>query len=138
MPVHYRALVENGMNILSLITFLPLAGALLVLALPKEKERTVQIVSLVFSGLSLVLSGALFFLFNRQTADMQFVERLPWIPSIGVQYFMGVDGLSYPLILLTTLLTFVSLIASLNKTSPFNKAGHNQKICQGSKSNSKI
>ncbi|MCX5794698.1 MAG: NADH-quinone oxidoreductase subunit M [Elusimicrobia bacterium] len=102
------------MNILSLITFLPLAGALLVLALPKEKERAVQIVSLLFSGLALVLSAALFFYFDRQTSDMQFVERLPWIPSVGVQYFLGVDGLSFPLLLLTTLMTFVSLIASLN------------------------
>ena len=62
----------------------------------------------------MVLSGALFFLFNRHTADMQFVERMPWIPSIDVQYFLGVDGLSFPLVLLTTLMTFISLIASLN------------------------
>jgi NADH-quinone oxidoreductase subunit M len=105
---------ENGMNILSLITFLPLAGALAILAIPKEKERAVQIVALLSSGLSLVLCAALFLFFNRQTPDMQFVERIPWIPSIGVQYFMGVDGLSYPLVLLTALMTFVSLIASLN------------------------
>ncbi|MDD5630377.1 MAG: NADH-quinone oxidoreductase subunit M, partial [Elusimicrobia bacterium] len=102
------------MNILSLITFLPLAGALLILALPKDKVRAVQVVALLFSGLSLALSVALFFCFDRQTADMQFVERLPWIPSVGIQYFMGVDGLSFPLLLLTTLLSFVSLIASLN------------------------
>jgi NADH-quinone oxidoreductase subunit M len=102
------------MNILSLITFLPLAGALAILALPKEKERAIQAVALLSSGLSLVICGALFFVFNRETADMQFVERLSWIPSIGVQYFLGVDGLSYPLVLLTALMSFIALIGSLN------------------------
>ena len=102
------------MNILSLITFLPLAGALLVLGLPKESKRAVQIVALLSSGLTLVLSAGLYFLFDRHTSGMQFVERLPWIPSIGAQYFLGVDGLSYPLVLLTALISFVSLVASLN------------------------
>ena len=102
------------MNILSLITFLPLAGALIVLALPKERERTVQTVALVSSGLSVILCGVLYFLFNRASSDMQFIERMPWIPSMDVQYFLGVDGLSCPLVLLTALMSFVSLIASLN------------------------
>lgn len=101
------------MNILSLITFLPLLGALVILALPKEKSRSIQMVALASSGLSLVLAAALFFFFDRNTAGMQFVERISWIPSINVQYFMGIDGLSYPLVILTTLMTFVSLIGSL-------------------------
>ncbi|HAM35907.1 MAG TPA: oxidoreductase [Elusimicrobia bacterium] len=99
---------------LSLITFLPLFGALAILALPKERTRAIQAVALASSGLSLALCVALLFFFSRTSPDMQFVEKLPWIPSIGVQYFLGVDGLSYPLVLLTALMTLVSLIASLN------------------------
>ncbi len=102
------------MNILSLITFLPAAGALVILALPKERERAIQAAALISSGLSLILCGALYVLFNRGTSDMQFVERIPWIPSLGAQYFLGVDGLSVPLVILTALMSFVSLIASLN------------------------
>src|SRR5579883_1395401 len=100
------------MNMLSLITFIPLAGALLVLVLPKEKTRAIQGVALAAAGVSLALSAALIPLFNRGTADMQFVERLPWIPSMDIHYVLGVDGLSFPLLLLTTFITFIALIGS--------------------------
>jgi NADH-quinone oxidoreductase subunit M len=101
------------MNMLSLITFIPLAGALLVLVLPKEKTRAIQAVALAAAGASLALSAALIPLFNRGTADMQFVERLPWIPSMDIHYVLGVDGLSFPLLLLTTFISFIALIGSL-------------------------
>jgi len=101
------------MNILSLITFIPLLGALIVLLAPKEKERLIQGVSLASSGVSLLLSAYLYFVFDRTSPGMQFVERLPWIPSMNIHYALGVDGLSFPLVLLTTLMTLLSLIGSL-------------------------
>ncbi|MBI4669831.1 MAG: NADH-quinone oxidoreductase subunit M [Elusimicrobia bacterium] len=101
------------MPLLSIITFLPLAGALLILAVPKENERAAKAIGLVFSGLALVVSAALLVLFDPSKAAMQFTEEHSWIPALGVRYVLGVDGLSMPLVVLTALLSFLSLIASL-------------------------
>ena len=54
----------------------------------------------------------LWFWYNPQNADFQFVERAPWIPSIGAEYFLGVDGLSTLLILLTTMMGFIAVLSS--------------------------
>ena len=101
------------MNMLSLITFIPLVGALIILCLPKERVRAIQSVAIGAGAISFVLSAALFFLFDRGTPAMQFVEHMDWIPSMGVSYFLGVDGLSYPLVILTTFMTLIALIGSL-------------------------
>jgi NADH-quinone oxidoreductase subunit M len=101
------------MSILSLIIWAPLAGALIVLMLPKENVRAIQAVSFAAAGVSLLASLALIPQFDRGTAAMQFVEKWTWIPSLNVSYFLGVDGLSFPLILLTTFMSFIALIASL-------------------------
>ncbi len=101
------------MNMLTVVTFAPLVGALIILCLPKEKTKAIQTVAFVFAGLSLLASLALLPGFNRGTHEMQFVERFAWIPSFGVQYFLGVDGLSYPLVLLTTFMSVIALVGSL-------------------------
>ncbi len=101
------------MNMLSLVTFAPLAGALIILMIPKEKVKAIQIAAFVAAGVSLVASLTMLAGFDRATHEMQFVERLAWIPSFGVQYFMGVDGLSYPLVLLTTFMSVIALVGSL-------------------------
>ena len=54
----------------------------------------------------------LWFWYNPQSADFQFVERAPWIPSIGAEYFLGVDGFSTLLILLTTMMGFIAMLSS--------------------------
>lgn len=102
------------MPLLSLITFLPLAGALIILCLPQSQTRLIQRVGLLFSGLALAVSLALLFNFDHSVSDIQFIEKFSWIQSFNVHYFMGIDGLSLPLLVLTTLLSFLSLIASLN------------------------
>jgi NADH-quinone oxidoreductase subunit M len=101
------------MNMLSVVTFAPLAGALIILCMPKEKVKAIQTVAFVFAGISLIASLAMLPGFDRATHEMQFVERFAWIPSFGVQYFMGVDGLSYPLVLLTTFMSVIALVGSL-------------------------
>jgi NADH-quinone oxidoreductase subunit M len=97
------------------LIWLPIAGGLLVLAIgsgaqggPKRAERWL---ALAFAALTFVLSLLLYAGFDGSTADMQFVERLPWIRSFRVEYFLGVDGFSIPLILLTTFLTPIVIIA---------------------------
>ncbi len=101
------------MPMLSIVTFAPLVGALIILCIPKEKERAIQAVAFLFAGISLLASLAMLPGFSRGTHEMQFVERFAWIPSFGVQYFLGVDGLSFPLVLLTTFMSVIALIGSL-------------------------
>src|ERR1039458_4027333 len=98
---------------LSLIIFAPLAGALIVLMLPKENTRAIQAASFLAAGVSLAASLALLPHFDRAAAGMQFVEKWSWIPSLNVSYFLGADGLSFPLILLTTFMSFIALIGSM-------------------------
>ena len=56
----------------------------------------------------------LWFWYNPQNPDFQFVERAPWIPSVGAEYFLGIDGLSTLLILLTTMMGFIAILSSWN------------------------
>ena len=97
---------------LSLLLFLPFAGALLVLCVPK---RNVGAIRWLANGLALagfLLSTPLWFWYNPRNPDFQLVERAPWIPSIGAEYFLGVDGISTLLILLTTLMGFIAVLSS--------------------------
>ncbi|MDX6768369.1 MAG: NADH-quinone oxidoreductase subunit M [Elusimicrobiota bacterium] len=98
---------------LSLIIWAPLVGALIVLCLPKEKVTAIQAVSFIAAGVSLVASLVMLRAFDADSAAMQFVERLPWIPSLNVNYSLGADGLSYPLVLLTTFMCVIALVGSL-------------------------
>ncbi len=100
-------------GILSLITFIPLVGALIVLVTPKDKERLIQATAIVATGASFVLSVFLLVMFDRGTHEMQFVENLQWIPSMDIHYHLGVDGLSFPLLILTTFMTLIAVIGSL-------------------------
>src|SRR5215207_3931356 len=97
---------------LSLLLFLPLVGALLVLFVPKQNDNGIRLIANVVALLGFVISIPLWFWYNPQNPDFQFVERLPWIPSIGAEYFLGVDGFSTLLILLTTLMGFIAVLSS--------------------------
>ncbi len=99
---------------LSFITFLPLAGALSLLAAPAADKKIARLIALMSSAGALAASLWLWAQFDVKVADFQFVEKVPWIPSWGATYFLGVDGLSLPLVVLTTLLTFIAVIASLS------------------------
>jgi NADH-quinone oxidoreductase subunit M len=100
-------------NILTWITFIPLIGMGIVVLLPKSATGAIKGVSLVATFLPLWLATRLYFqLFDTSTAAFQHVVRAPWIDSIGVEYHVGVDGISLPLIFLTTLLLFVAVPAS--------------------------
>jgi NADH-quinone oxidoreductase subunit M len=97
--------------LLTLITFFPLFGVAVLLFLDKEKKETIRWVTLLVSLLDFIFSLPLFFRFRLDTAAMQFVEKAPWIPEYGMSYYLGVDGISLFLVLLTTFLTFVSVMA---------------------------
>lgn len=103
-------------HLLSLVLFLPLAGMLLVLCLPPRREA-IRIAALVTGGLTLLASVGVAAAFNTGVSGFQFMERAQWIPSIGAQYLLGIDGISLLLVLLTTLITFIALIASWNSAA---------------------
>ncbi len=98
-------------RLLSLVIWLPIAGGFIVLVLG-DRVAAARWVSLIVSGLELVFSVPLYTSFKTGTAAMQFVERAPWISTIHSEYYIGVDGISMPLILLTTFTTVLIVIAS--------------------------
>jgi NADH-quinone oxidoreductase subunit M len=106
----------NGIpNLLSVITFLPLVGALgimLIRGSEAEIARNARWAALWTSLGTFVVSLALWFGFDRTNPDFQFVERAEWIPSLNIAYQMGVDGISMPFVLLSTLLTPICVLAS--------------------------
>jgi NADH-quinone oxidoreductase subunit M len=99
--------------LLTIITFLPLLGAVVILFLPKNNERLIKSWAVAISIVPLLLSVYLWFAYDQSTGSYQFEELLPWIPQLGASYHMGVDGLSVPLIFLTTLLTTLGLWYSM-------------------------
>ncbi len=114
------------MNILTLIVFLPAIGALLCLVAPKPLIRSIAVLaSLVTFLLSLTLFGIYFGsetggssteVFGSTYGTLHHVTRLPWITgeSITIEYFLGIDGLGFPLLILTTLVSFLACLASWN------------------------
>jgi len=101
-------------NYLSTILFLPAAGAL-VIALTKSKdEKVTKRLALLFTAIPMVLAIYLFVAFDRSggAAVMQFQEKYLWIAPLNAHYHLGVDGLSMPLLLLTTLLGFLAVLIS--------------------------
>jgi len=99
------------MNILSTITFLPVLGVILLIFINKENHRLLKTITFIVTIVNFAISLPLFFDFNGTTSDMQFVERIPWIEQYGITYHVGIDGISLFLVLLTTLLSMVSVLA---------------------------
>jgi NADH-quinone oxidoreductase subunit M len=102
----------GGFPILSIVTFVPLAGAILLLFIRREQENQIRMVSLLVAGVTLLITLALPLNFDFASADMQFVERASWIPAIGVTYIMGMDGISLWLVCLTALITPIAVLCS--------------------------
>jgi NADH-quinone oxidoreductase subunit M len=92
--------------------FTPLAGALLILFVNKQNENAIRWIANVVAFIGFAISIPLWFWVTPQTAGYQLVERLPWIPSVGADYFLGVDGFSALLILLTTMMGFIAILSS--------------------------
>src|SRR5690242_6163007 len=103
------------MPILSLITFLPLVGAVLIMVTRGDEATTgknARSIALWTSLIVFVLSLKLWVDFDPSSPDFQFVERAEWIPSFNIAYHMGIDGISLFLVLLSTFLTPICVLAS--------------------------
>ncbi|WP_437722911.1 complex I subunit 4 family protein [Sorangium sp. So ce861] len=116
-----RGLGFIGDHILSILTFLPLLGVVAVFVahlLRYQDDRKLRLLTVVLMGVNLVLAGWLYAQFDRSftRADgndgYQFIEHGVWIRSLNVEYFVGVDGISISMVLLTALISFVGALAS--------------------------
>ena len=100
------------MGLLTLVVFSPLAGAAFLALLPREPAAGVRRAAFVFSLVPLVASLVMLALFQPGEADFQLREHAAWIPQWGIGYRLGVDGVSLFLVLLTTILTPIVVLAS--------------------------
>src|SRR5262245_51088717 len=99
-------------HILTIVTFTPAVGAVLLLFYNRDHVRSIRAFALIITILTFVFSLQLVSSFDSKSPDFQFTMKVPWIPSLGIDYSMGVDGISLFLILLTTLLTPLAVLAS--------------------------
>ncbi len=109
-------MLENFLRdfpILSWIVWFPAAGALVItFFVNKRRENLIRWLANIFAFIGLAISVPLWFAFDPTGPQFQFIERYDWVPSIGVQYFFGLDGISLLLVLLTTLLGFIAILSS--------------------------
>src|SRR5712691_3620080 len=99
-------------HILTVVLFTPLAGAVLLLFIPREMETAHRIAGNVFGVLGFLVSLPLLRWFNLNWGGFAFEESAEWIPSIGAKYHLGIDGISFLLVLLTTLLGMIAILSS--------------------------
>jgi NADH-quinone oxidoreductase subunit M len=99
-------------SLLSLVIWTPILGGVLVLLVGDKKPAAARGVALLISILTFLLTLPLYTQFNADTHLMQFVERNSWIPAFNIEYFIGIDGISMPLILLTSFTTVVVVISA--------------------------
>jgi len=98
--------------ILTALIFTPLVGALVMLFIPNRQVNAIRTWALLVSAFALVISLLLALAFDNEVKGFQFVQAFDWIGFFGIQYKVGVDGISLVLVLLTTLLTLISILAS--------------------------
>ncbi len=99
-------------NILTLMTFIPLVGAALILCLPRDRDHLVRWAAVAITAVPLLLAIWLLFNFDRSATEFQFVQTVDWIPSFNIQYVVGVDGISVTMVFLTAFLSFLCIFAS--------------------------
>src|SRR6187455_2730320 len=100
------------LGILTIVAFLPAAGAVALLFVPRRQELLLRAGALGITIVTFLVSLPLYFRFDGRSADYQFVEYARWMPNLGAGYHIGIDGISLLLVLLTTLITPVALASA--------------------------
>jgi len=103
------------MKWLTLLMLLPLAGAAIISIFPKSMEKAAKLAALGTSLVVMAVTIAMAVSFQRDNVDFQFVEKYSWIPSFGINYSLGVDAIALVLILLSTILVPVVILAGWNE-----------------------
>jgi NADH-quinone oxidoreductase subunit M len=101
-----------GLPLLTIVTFLPLVGALLIALIPGHRRDLIRGAALLTALATFVVSLLLLAGFDPSNAEFQYRESVDWIPAFGIRYTLGIDGISLALIVLTTTLTWISILAS--------------------------
>jgi NADH-quinone oxidoreductase subunit M len=112
--VEFDFATQLGFRGLTILTFLPVVGALVMLVFMRKRPSAYKATALITTIITLVLAIYLATQFQTGTAEYQFQENVSWIASLGISYHLGVDGISLLLILLTTLLSVVAIAGSWN------------------------
>src|SRR3954447_27031989 len=102
----------NAIPLITILTAVPLIGAVVLALVDSQKKSLGRGLALSFSFVSLLLAIVLWKNFDISSSSIQFVERYSWIPSIGVEYFVGVDGLGLLMVLLAAIVVPFALLAS--------------------------
>ena len=102
----------GSVPILSLITWMPFLGAVLIMFGARHNPFLVRLISVVTTGISLLLSLRIFWLYDREAAGYQFYEEVSLVPPLGISYQVGVDGMSLLMVLLTSIIIFAGVWAS--------------------------
>src|SRR6056300_867006 len=98
--------------IISVIVFIPIITAVLILLFPSERKTEIRVTALAASAVALGLSTWLYFSYDIETAGYQFVEKYTWLKDLGISYYVGVDGMNAPLVLLTGVVMFTGVLIS--------------------------
>ncbi|MGD2075404.1 MAG: NADH-quinone oxidoreductase subunit M [Gammaproteobacteria bacterium] len=100
------------MQILTALLGTPLLGAALITAWPRQTPKQTRALAMLAAAAALVLSWGLIGWFDTASADLQFSQAVPWNPRLGTSFAFGLDGFSFPMVLLATLLCFLAIVAS--------------------------
>lgn len=111
----------NTWSLLSILIWLPIVAAFAILALGPQREGMAKMLAMLTSIVTLIISIPLWQYFDSTTAGMQFVEKIAWIPSLNINYHLGVDGIAMPLVVLTT---FISVLTVLSAWKVITKNVH--------------
>jgi len=101
-------------NILSWIIWIPVLGMVAIAFIPREKQDLIKKVAAGATGIQLLVTIILWSAFDATNGSFQFMERAEWIPSLGISYILGIDGLSLPMVALNALISFLGVFISWN------------------------
>lgn len=102
----------TGLSLITVVLFLPLVGMTILLFLKEEKPDNIKWTAFGFSVATFILSLLLWIGFDHSNPGLQFVQRWDWLPTYGISYYVGIDGLSLLLVLLTTFIMPLAILSS--------------------------
>lgn len=102
----------NNIPYLSMTVAIPIAGALILMAVPKDSKTAIRMIASAFSFVTMVVSWVVFLGYDKAAGSFQFVEQYLWLKQFGISYHLGVDGISAPMVLLTGIIMFTGSLAS--------------------------
>ena len=101
-------------QILTLVTFFPLLGCILLLFVPRNQHDSIKSLALIFAFITFLISIFMYSMFEPVAIGMQFEVNIPWVSDFGIAYHLGIDGISLLLIMLTTILSVIAILSSWN------------------------